>query len=136
MKFKLDECLDVRLSVFFADAGHDIQTVYEQALAGKPDGKIYSVCIEEGRTLITQDMDFSSPFRFSPLPSQGIIVLKNPSQLLSEAKYLIRTLRKSKQSFRMDISGLLTVMEFESGLRSKARCPCRTSVTYQHSSTA
>jgi len=92
MKFKLDECLDVRLAALFADAGHDIQTVFEQALAGKPDDKIYSVCIEEGRALITQDMDFSNPFRFSPLPSQGIIVLKNPSQLLSEAKYLTRTL--------------------------------------------
>jgi hypothetical protein len=39
---------------------------------------------------MSQDMDFSNPFRFSPLPSQGIIVLRNPSQLLPEAEYLVR----------------------------------------------
>ncbi|MGR3219629.1 MAG: DUF5615 family PIN-like protein [Candidatus Anammoxibacter sp.] len=90
MKFKLDECLDVRLAVLFSDAGYDAQTVCQENLARKPDGRIYSACIDEQRTLVTQDMDFSNPFRFSPLPSQGIIVLKNPSQLLSEVKNLIR----------------------------------------------
>ena len=90
MKFKLDECLDVRLVSLFFDAGYDVQTVYQENLSGKPDERIYSVCIEEQRILITQDMHFSNPFRFLPLPSQGIIVLKNPSQLLSTAKHLIQ----------------------------------------------
>jgi len=90
MKFKLDECLDVRLAVFFYDAGHDIQTVYQEKLSGAPDERVYSACLHEKRILVTQDMDFSNPFRFSPLPSQGIIVLRNPSQLLPEAEYLVR----------------------------------------------
>lgn len=90
MKFKLDECLDVRLVTLFSDGGYDVQTAYQENLSGTPDERIYSVCLEERRTLITQDMDFSNPFRFSPLPSQGIIVLRNPSQLLSEAQHLIK----------------------------------------------
>ena len=90
MKFKLDECLDVRLATLFSDAGHDVQTVYQEKLSGAPDERVYSVCLQEERILLTQDMDFSNPFRFSPLPSQGIIVLRNPSQLLAEAEYLVR----------------------------------------------
>ena len=66
MKFKLDECLDVRLATLFSDAGHDVQAVYQEKLSGVPDERVYSVCLQEERTLLTQDMDFSNPFRFSP----------------------------------------------------------------------
>ena len=90
MKFKLDECLDVRLAALFSDAGYDVKTAFEEKLSGTPDDYMYSVCLQEARILLTQDMDFSNPFRFSPLPSQGIIVLRNPSQLLAEAEYLVR----------------------------------------------
>ena len=61
MKFKFDECLDVRLATLFSDAGHDIQTVYQEKLSGAPDERIYSVCLQEERILLTQDMDFSNP---------------------------------------------------------------------------
>jgi len=45
MKFKLDECMDIRLITLFSDAGHDAKTVFEEDLSGKPDKKIYSVRI-------------------------------------------------------------------------------------------
>jgi predicted nuclease of predicted toxin-antitoxin system len=90
MKFKLDECLDVRLVVLFTNAGHDAQSVYSEDLSGERDEKIYATCIEERRILITQDMAFSNPFAYSPLATEGIIVIRNPSQLLSEAAYLVR----------------------------------------------
>jgi predicted nuclease of predicted toxin-antitoxin system len=90
MKFKLDECLDVRLATLFTNAGHDVKTAFEEKLSGSPDQHVYSVCLQEERILLTQDMDFSNPFRFSPLSSQGIIVLRNPSQLITDAEYLVR----------------------------------------------
>jgi predicted nuclease of predicted toxin-antitoxin system len=90
MKFKLDECMDVRLAMLLANAGHDAQTVYVQGLSGERDAVIYSVCTKERRVLITQDMVFSNPFVFSPLGTEGIIVIRNPSQLLSEAEHLVR----------------------------------------------
>jgi hypothetical protein len=34
MKFKLDECMDVRLVRLFADAGHAAQTVYVEGFEG------------------------------------------------------------------------------------------------------
>jgi len=46
MKFKLDECLDVRLATLFSDAGHDVQTVYQEKLSGAPDERVYSVCLQ------------------------------------------------------------------------------------------
>ncbi len=53
MKFKLDECIDVRLAILLEDAAHDAQTVYAEGLSGKPDTVIYSVCTKERRVLIT-----------------------------------------------------------------------------------
>ena len=90
MKFKLDECLDVRLAALFSAEEHDVQTVFDENFSGESDKAIYSICVKEERTLITQDMDFSNPFRFSPLGTQGIIVLRNPSQLLSDSEHLIK----------------------------------------------
>ena len=67
--------MDVRLITLFSDAGHDAKTVFEEGLSGHPDSEIYSVSIAEKRILITQDMDFSNPFRFPPIPSEGILQL-------------------------------------------------------------
>jgi predicted nuclease of predicted toxin-antitoxin system len=53
MKFKLDECIDVRLVRLFADAGHAAQTVYVEGLSGEPDTEIYAACNREWRILIT-----------------------------------------------------------------------------------
>jgi predicted nuclease of predicted toxin-antitoxin system len=94
MKLKLDECLDVRLAKIFNDAGFHADTVSEEKLSGTTDRILFSHCLREGLIFVTQDMDFSNPLRFSPLESQGIIVLRNPSQLLREAERLVRSLVK------------------------------------------
>jgi len=86
--------MDVRLARLFADAGHASQTVQIEGLSGAPDTAIYAVCNRERRILITQDMVFSNPFAFSPIATEGIIVIRNPSQLLSDAEYLVRVIIK------------------------------------------
>jgi len=56
MKFKLDECMDIRLITLFSDAGHDAKTVFEEGLSGEPDKKIHSVrypCHQESHTTPT-----------------------------------------------------------------------------------
>ena len=89
MKFKLDECVDVRLARLFEDAGHDAETVFSEKVAGVTDKAIYDICLKEKRTLVTQDLDFSNPFVFDPLPTNGIVVLRNPSQLLHDLEGLL-----------------------------------------------
>lgn len=89
MKFKLDECLDIRLTEHFKDAGYDIETVYDENISGISDEALYSICIKENRIFVTQDMDFSNPFRLSPIPTKGIVVLRNPTQTFPDAKHLV-----------------------------------------------
>ncbi|MBW1983072.1 MAG: DUF5615 family PIN-like protein [Deltaproteobacteria bacterium] len=98
MKFKLDECLDVRLAHLFSEAGYDARTIFEQNLSGNSDDEVFAACVSEERILVTQDMDFSNPFRFSPQLTRGIIVLRNPSQLLTDTEHLVRqTIRKIQE---------------------------------------
>jgi predicted nuclease of predicted toxin-antitoxin system len=89
LKFKLDECLDVRLFSLFIEAGHQADTVFSENISGVDDQTIYRICKQEGRTLITQDLDFSNPFIYSPKGTKGIIVLRNPTQLLDDARALM-----------------------------------------------
>jgi len=90
MRFKLDECLDVRLARLFEDAGHDAETVFSEKLAGAADRILYDICLKENRTFVTQDLDFSNPFVFDPFPTKGIVVLRNPSQLLHDLEGLVK----------------------------------------------
>ena len=53
MNFKLDENLGRRTPQLFRDAGHDVQTVQEEALSGASDLEIYRVCRIERRCLVT-----------------------------------------------------------------------------------
>lgn len=89
MRFKLDECVDVRLTSLLEAAGHDAETVFSEEVAGATDCAIYDLCRREKRTLITQDMDFTNPFVFNPISTEGIVVLRNPSQLLTDLRVLM-----------------------------------------------
>jgi hypothetical protein len=46
MKFKLDECMDVRLVRLFADAGHASQTVYVEGLSGEAEHLVHMVIMK------------------------------------------------------------------------------------------
>ena len=78
MNFKLDENLGRRTPQLFRDAGHDVQTVQEEALSRASDLEIYRVCRIERRCLVTLDLDFSDVTRFSPRETDGIVVVRVP----------------------------------------------------------
>ena len=88
MKFKLDENFGTRTQQIFRQRGHDVQTVREETLQGSSDRRIYDVCCNEARCLVTFDLDFADPIHFPPKKSGGIIVIRvprNPSLSLLEA---------------------------------------------------
>lgn len=71
----------------FESAGYDVQTVRQESLQGATDGQIYEACCQEGRCLVTLDLDFADVLRFPPQKTGGIVVIRvsrNPSRSLLE----------------------------------------------------
>lgn len=82
MRIKLDENLPSRLAPRLADLGHEVLTVWEEGMAGRPDSLSWEVAQHEARFLVTQDMDFSNAQRFAPGSHYGILLirLRTPSR--------------------------------------------------------
>jgi len=66
MKFKIDQNLPIEAADLLMAAGHDAMTVYQQSLGGASDERIVDACKDEGRILITADLDLSDIRRYPP----------------------------------------------------------------------
>ncbi len=76
MRFKVDENLPRETCDLLNRAGHDAISVGEQALSGADDARIYQLCQDEQRALITLDVDFANRRAYDPTSSAGVIVLR------------------------------------------------------------
>jgi predicted nuclease of predicted toxin-antitoxin system len=76
MKIKLDENLPRALALSLMAAGHDIQTVVKEGVAGEEDQVVWEAAQREARFLITQDMHFSDSRCFAPGTHAGILLLR------------------------------------------------------------
>lgn len=76
MKIKLDENLPASLVEGLTPLGHDVDTVVQEGLAGAEDPQVWRVAQEEGRFLITQDLDFSDIRVFTPGSHNGIMLVR------------------------------------------------------------
>ncbi|MFO1422921.1 MAG: DUF5615 family PIN-like protein [Candidatus Competibacteraceae bacterium] len=94
MKIKLDENLPARLAHVLERHGHEVDTVPQENLTGKPDADIWQAVCAESRFLITQDLDFSDIRQFAPGTHAGLLLarLREPSaQALLEAISVVAT---------------------------------------------
>lgn len=110
MLFKLDENLGPLMQRVIEAAGHDCSSVFVQKLSGKSDEVIASVCKHEARCLVTLDMDFANPMRFSPSDTAGIVVLRpgdsrSRSQVLSTVQALLTFVQQRS------VAGKLVIVE-------------------------
>ena len=78
MRFKLDENLGSRSARLFPEAGHEVETVFDEGLSGACDEVVFEACIRENRCLLTLDLDFADVVRFPPHKTAGIAVLRLP----------------------------------------------------------
>lgn len=87
MRIKLDENLPTGLSLLLRKLGHDVSTVDDEGLGGRPDSVIWQAAQREARFLVTQDLDFSDLRTFAPGAHHGILLVRlhSPSrQALSD----------------------------------------------------
>ena len=76
MKLKLDENIPASIKAELAAIGHDVHTVVDEALVGSPDELIWTRCQQEGRLLVTQDLDFSDSRKFKPGRHAGPLLIR------------------------------------------------------------
>lgn len=76
MKFKIDENLPIDVAGRLKREGYDSATVMEQNLSGKSDSEVSSLCLREGRILVTLDTDFADIRTYPPEEFPGFIVLR------------------------------------------------------------
>jgi len=110
MDLKLDENLGRRWQLQLSAAGHSATTVAEQDLCGSPDHVIGDVCRREHRCLVTLDLDFANPLRFSPGEHAGIVVLRPPPKTTpADLDHLIAVLVQGLET--RSVSGRLWIAE-------------------------
>jgi predicted nuclease of predicted toxin-antitoxin system len=82
MKLKLDENLPEALLAALGALGHNVDNVLLEGLAGQNDGRIWEAAQDNGRFLITQDLDFSDIRKFAPGTHCGLMLvrLRNPGR--------------------------------------------------------
>ena len=110
MKFKLDENFGQRCVEVLTAAGHEVATVAGQRMSGAADADVLEACRREDRCLVSLDLDFANPLRFSPANSSGIAVVRLPGRasyagLVSAAQTLAKALETQS------IGGKLWVVE-------------------------
>jgi predicted nuclease of predicted toxin-antitoxin system len=76
MKIKLDENLPASLAVILTKLHHDVHTVADENLSGKTDREPWEAAQQDGRFLITQDLDFSDLRQFTPGSHCGILLVR------------------------------------------------------------
>ena len=87
MRFKVDENLPTELAELLRQHGHDALTVADERLKGSSDTIVAGVCQQEGRVLISMDLDFADIRTFPPKDYPGLLVIRrvrqDPDSILS-----------------------------------------------------
>jgi predicted nuclease of predicted toxin-antitoxin system len=76
MKIKLDENMPAGLSQTLSQLGHDVDTIPQEGLSGAIDETVWRAAQQEGRFLITQDLDFSDIRRYAPGTHHGLLLVR------------------------------------------------------------
>jgi predicted nuclease of predicted toxin-antitoxin system len=96
VKIKLDENLPAALATDLQALGHDVDTVREEGLTGRPDQDLWVAARAAERFLVTQDLDFSDLREFAKRATPGVLVIRlaEPSR--------IRLTRRVTEIFRTE----------------------------------
>ena len=93
-RFKLDENLPRDAEALLHGVGFDVETALSENLGGAEDPTILRACRDEGRVLITLDLDFADIRAYPPGENHGIWVLRPGQQTVSATLTLMRAALK------------------------------------------
>jgi predicted nuclease of predicted toxin-antitoxin system len=92
VKFKTDENLPLEFAALLPEAGHEADAALEERLSGADDREVFRRCCEEGRVLMTLDLDFASIRAYPPQTHPGIVVFRPESQDLPSLIAILKRL--------------------------------------------
>lgn len=110
-RFKVDENLPAEAAALLTRAGHDAVTVLDQQMQGTPDASLSAVCRDEGRAILTLDLDFSDIRTYPPHENEGIVVLRLASQDKESALAVVRRILPTLAS--EPVAGRLWIVDEE-----------------------
>lgn len=96
MKFKLDENMPADLAALLHAEGHDAMDVAEEGLAGADDPPVLAAATNEGRILMTFDLDFADIRQYPPGSHAGIVVFRLRDQRWQTLEKPVSRLLKGK----------------------------------------
>jgi predicted nuclease of predicted toxin-antitoxin system len=80
-KIKLDENFPPAMVDIFLKRKIDASSVYLQQLNGTDDDRVFDICINEGRALVTFDLDFANILRYPSDKTPGIIIARSKRKI-------------------------------------------------------
>ena len=118
VQFKVDENLPVEALEALRVAGHDAVSAVDQGLGGAEDAQVSHIAWQEGRVLLTLDLDFADIRAYPPEEYPGIVVLRlarqDKNSILSVLSRLVEPLS------RLPVKGQLWIVE-EHRVRTRGR---------------
>jgi predicted nuclease of predicted toxin-antitoxin system len=80
VRFKLDENMPAAAATPFEAAGHHVDTVLDEGLAGGSDAPVLAAAGEAGRVVVTLDRGFGDIRAYPPGTYGGIVVIRPGEQ--------------------------------------------------------
>jgi predicted nuclease of predicted toxin-antitoxin system len=78
MRFLFDQSADFRLIPYLVKLDHDVSAVSREHPGGLPDEEVLAIASNEGRILITADLDFGDLVFKDGLKHAGILLMRLP----------------------------------------------------------
>ncbi len=109
-KFLVDEDLPRSTARALRSAGYEIEDVRDIGLRGSSDEQVFAYAQAHSLTLMSADMGFTNPWRFSARPHAGIVLIRLPNDVPTEA--MNREILSALASLADEsLAGLLVIVE-------------------------
>jgi len=118
MRLKLDENLPRRLKALLGVLQHEVATAEDEHLLAQPDTVVAAAARNEGRILLTLDVEFADLRKYPPGSHPGVILFRpRSSGAVSVSRFVETFVRETKLQ---TLAGCVVVVDTE---RTRVRWP-------------